>query len=364
MENLQQLLEKYRDDARTTQIVEALSGTSPARLQLNGMVGAQISFVLAGTYLARPAHYLLIANGKEEAAYIQNNIAELFAKKSIHFFPDSFKRPMYFEELNNSNVLQRTETINRLISSSSLGEIIITYPEALFEKVVAPEELEKNKIEVKIKEKLDADTLIDLLVKYGFQRVDFVYEPGQFSIRGGIFDIFSYGNEWPYRVELFDDEVESIRTFDPTTQLSKQKISSISIIPNINTRFKQNQKVSLFKVLPKDTTIWVENLSVLLDKLPECFVKADAFAKTVSSIDEDELAIFMQGRAFIMPHEVIEDIEPFNLLSFSISQQKIKLDQRIDYGTKPQPSFNKNFKMLIENLRANMAAGLRTYIFD
>ncbi|MFT5801390.1 MAG: transcription-repair coupling factor (superfamily II helicase), partial [Nonlabens sp.] len=363
MENLQQLLEKYRDDARTTQIVEALSGTSPARLQLNGMVGAQISFVLAGTYLARPAHYLLIANGKEEAAYIQNNIAELFAKKSIHFFPDSFKRPMYFEELNNSNVLQRTETINRLISSSSLGEIIITYPEALFEKVVAPEELEKNKIEVKIKEKLDADTLIDLLVKYGFQRVDFVYEPGQFSIRGGIFDIFSYGNEWPYRVELFDDEVESIRTFDPTTQLSKQKISSISIIPNINTRFKQNQKVSLFKVLPKDTTIWVENLSVLLDKLPECFVKADAFAKTVSSIDEDELAIFMQGRAFIMPHEVIEDIEPFNLLSFSISQQKIKLDQRIDYGTKPQPSFNKNFKMLIENLRANMAAGLRNYIF-
>jgi transcription-repair coupling factor (superfamily II helicase) len=363
VENLQQLLEKYRDDARTTQIVEALSGTSPARLQLNGMVGAQISFVLAGTYLARPAHYLLIANGKEEAAYIQNNIAELFAKKSIHFFPDSFKRPMYFEELNNSNVLQRTETINRLISSSSLGEIIITYPEALFEKVVAPEELEKNKIEVKIKEKLDADTLIDLLVKYGFQRVDFVYEPGQFSIRGGIFDIFSYGNEWPYRVELFDDEVESIRTFDPTTQLSKQKISSISIIPNINTRFKQNQKVSLFKVLPKDTTIWVENLSVLLDKLPECFVKADAFAKTVSSIDEDELAIFMQGRAFIMPHEVIEDIEPFNLLSFSISQQKIKLDQRIDYGTKPQPSFNKNFKMLIENLRANMAAGLRNYIF-
>ncbi|MFK7808822.1 MAG: transcription-repair coupling factor [Saprospiraceae bacterium] len=363
MDNLQQLLEMYRDDPRTTQIAEALSGTSPARLQLNGLVGAQVSFALTGTYLARPAHYLLIANGKEEAAYIQNNIAELFPKKSIHFFPDSFKRPMFFEELNNTNVLQRTETINRLMSSSSLGEIVVTYPEALFEKVVAPIELEKNKIEVKINEKLDADTLIDLMVQYGFERVDFVYEPGQFSIRGGIFDIFSYGNEFPYRVELFDDEVESIRTFDPTTQLSKQKIASVSIIPNINTRFTQSQKASLFKVLPEETTIWVENLSVLLDKLPQCFVKADAFAKTVSSLDEGDLASFMQDRAFIMPHEVIEDIEPFNVISFSISQQQIKLDQRIDYNSKPQPSFNKNFKLLIENLRSNMSKGLKNYIF-
>ena len=164
MDNLQQLLEGYRDDERTKQIVQALSGTSPARLQLSGMVGAQISFVLAGTYLTRPSYYLLIANGKEEAAYIQNNLANLFENKNIYFFPDSFKRPMYFEELNNANVLQRTETINKLISSNSIGEILVTYPEALFEKVVAPSELEKNKIEVKIKENLDADTLIDLLI--------------------------------------------------------------------------------------------------------------------------------------------------------------------------------------------------------
>ena len=363
MDNLQQLLDRYRDDERTQQIVQALSGTSPARLQLSGMVGAQIAFVLAGMYLARPAHYLVIANGKEEAAYIQNNLTNLFSNKNIFFFPDSFKRPMYFEELNNSNVLQRTETINKLISSNSLGEILVTYPEALFEKVVAPAELEKNKIEVKIKEILDADTLIDLLIQYGFERVDFVYEPGQFSIRGGIFDIFSYGNDWPYRVELFDDEVESIRTFDPTTQLSKQKIASVSIIPNINTRFDQSQKVSLFQVLPKDTVLLIENLSVLLDKLPICFEKADAFAKTVSSIDEGDLASLMQDRAFILPGEVISDIEPFSIISFSLTQQKIKLEQTISYETKPQPSFNKNFKLLIKNLRANQKANIRNFIF-
>ena len=363
MDNLQQLLDGYRDDERTKQIVLALSGTSPARLQLTGMVGAQVSFVLAGMYLARPAHYLLIANGKEEAAYIQNNLANLFSSKNILFFPDSFKRPMYYEELNNNNVLQRAETINKLSASNNIGEILITYPEALFEKVVAPVELEKNKIEVKIKENLDADTLIDLLIQYGFERVDFVYEPGQFSIRGGIFDIFSFGNEWPYRVELFDDEVESIRTFDPTTQLSKRKIASVSIVPNINTRFDQTQKVSLFKVLPENTVLVIENLNVLLDKLPICFEKADAFARTVSAIDEGDLAALMQDRAFILPHEVVEDIEPFPILSFGGQQTKVSFDQTIYYDTSPQPSFNKNFKLLIDNLVDNQKAGLRNYLF-
>ncbi len=363
MENLEKLLASYGDDERTQQIVQNLSGTSPARIQLRGMAGGQISFVLAGTYLARPGHFLLIANGKEEAAYIQNNLSGLFSKKNIFFFPDSFKRPMYFEELNNSNVLQRTETINKLTASSSTGEILITYPEALFEKVVAPTELNKNKIEVKIKENLDADTLIDLLIQYGFERVDFVYEPGQFSIRGGIFDIFSYGNEWPYRVELFDEEVESIRTFDPTSQLSKQKIASVSIVPNINTRFEQHQKVSLFDVLPKDTVLWVENLQVVADKLPLCFEKAEAFAKTVSAVDESELATLMRDRAFILPHEVIDHMEPFNILSFSNSQQPLTFNKTITYETKPQPSFNKNFKLLIENLQANQKAGIRNFIF-
>lgn len=309
MKNLQRVLELYRDDPKTKEITDALNKETPARLQVLGMMGAQESFVLTGAYLASPQHHLFIAIDKEEAAYVQNTLANLLEKKPIRFFPDSFKRPMQFESLNNNNVLERTETINKITSTNSIGEIIVTYPEALFEKVVAPAVLEESRIEIKKDETVDVDFMIEILTEYGFQREDFVYEPGQFSIRGGIIDIFSYGNEYPYRIELFDEEVESVRTFNPTTQLSVRNISQVSIVPNINTKFSQDQKVSLFKVLKENTAIWVKDLQVLIDKLQICFNKSEEFSKTVSVVDEGDLAEIFRDRAFIEPHQVIDDIE-------------------------------------------------------
>ena len=355
MSNLQRLLDLYRDSARTQQIVKALQTPTSTRLQIVGMTGAQDSFVLSGTYLANPQHHLYIAADKEEAAYLQNNIAALLEKKGIHFFPDSFKRPMDFEHLNSANVLQRTETINKISNIKSIGEIIVTYPEALFEKVVSPKVLNEKQISIVKDEKLDVDFLVELFVEYGFERVDFVYEPGQFSIRGGIVDIFSYGNEYPYRVELFDDEIESIRTFDPLTQLSVKKIARVSIIPNINTKFTQKQKTSLFKVLPENTVIWIKDLDMLIGRLEMCLEEAEKFGKTVSSLDEGDLAEIFRDRAFIKPDEVIQDIEEFALL-FLNKNLHFEPNEKIIFNSKPQPNFNKNFKLLIENLHENQNA--------
>ncbi len=362
MENKERLLELYREDARTQQIVKALRSESPTRLQLDGLVGAQDSFVLTGAYLQSPQHHLFVAIDKEEAAYFQNNLTSLFEKKTIHFFPDSFKRPMYFEALNNTNVLQRTETINKITSSQSIGEIIVTYPEALFEKVVSPEVLKEKRIQVNVNQDLDVDFLIEQLVEYGFKRVDFVYEPGQFSIRGGIVDIFSFGNEWPYRIELFDEEVETIRTFDPTSQLSKRNIASINIIPNINTKFSQDQKVSLFRVLSENTAIWVKDFQVLLDKLQICFEKAEEFAKKVALIDDIDLAELFRERAFIRPNQILEDVVANPLILFKKSNH-FTADEIVKYDSKPQPSFNKNFKLLIENLQQNTDKKIDNYLF-
>jgi transcription-repair coupling factor (superfamily II helicase) len=362
MSNLQRLLDLYRDSARTQQIVKALQTPTSTRLQIVGMTGAQDSFVLSGTYLANPQHHLYIAADKEEAAYLQNNIAALLEKKGIHFFPDSFKRPMDFEHLNSANVLQRTETINKISNIKSIGEIIVTYPEALFEKVVSPKVLNEKQISIVKDEKLDVDFLVELFVEYGFERVDFVYEPGQFSIRGGIVDIFSYGNEYPYRVELFDDEIESIRTFDPLTQLSVKKIARVSIIPNINTKFTQKQKTSLFKVLPENTVIWIKDLDMLIGRLEMCLEEAEKFGKTVSSLDEGDLAEIFRNRAFIKPDEVIQDIEEFALL-FLNKNLHFEPNEKIIFNSKPQPNFNKNFKLLIENLHENQNAKLENYIF-
>ncbi|MEM1120998.1 MAG: transcription-repair coupling factor, partial [Bacteroidota bacterium] len=196
MKNLQRLIQLYAEDNRVKALNAALNLTTPTRLQMVGMMGAQEAFVLTGSFLASPQTHLYIANDKEEAAYLLNTLENLFDKKPIQFFPDSFRRPQYFEVLNSTNVLQRTETVNKIASSKASGEIIITYPEALFEKVVAPEVLHAQKIDIVVDSEMDVDFIMEVLVEFGFERVDFVYEPGQFSIRGGIVDIFSYGNEY------------------------------------------------------------------------------------------------------------------------------------------------------------------------
>lgn len=363
MKNLQRLIQLYAEDERVKQLISALQSDKPARLQLVGMVGAQDAFVLTGSYLSAPRTHLFVAADKEEAAYLLNTLESLFDKKPIQFFPDSFRRPQYFEVLNNTNVLQRTETVNKIASSKAEGEIIVTYPEALFEKVVAPEVLHAQKIEIAVDTEMDVDFIMNVLVEFGFERVDFVYEPGQFSIRGGIVDIFSYGNEYPYRVELFDVEVESIRLFDPTTQLSERKISKVTIIPNINTKFDHSQKVSLFKVLPENTAIWLRDYQMTLDKLQQCFEKAEEFSKSLSLLEDEDLKEIFRDRAFIKPNQIVEEISDYSIISLAKSKHPFKIDKKIVFATRPQPSFNKNFKLLIDNLNDNQKNSLENYLF-
>ncbi|MEM6770590.1 MAG: CarD family transcriptional regulator, partial [Bacteroidota bacterium] len=358
----QELLQRYTDSPRIAEIAR-LSQQGNPRLQLKGLAGALESFLIAATYRKAGGHYLVVATDKEEAAYIQNTIAALLPKKQIRLLPDSFRRPLYYEVLDPTNVLLRTETINYLTHSKSKGEIVVTYPEALFEQVVAPQELTNARIELTKGETLDVDTIIDVLVEYGFKRQDFVYEPGQFSIRGGIVDIFSYGNEYPYRIELFDDEIESIRTFDPLEQLSLDKVEYVSIVPNINTKFGREQKTSIFEVLPANTYIWMKDFQLLMDKLNECFKRANDFAQNLTIIDDKELAQIFRDRAFIRPGEVLMDVKDKPIVFFTNYKQSLPIDHVIDCRAKPQPSFNKNFDLLIRNLLENTSGGVQNFIF-
>ena len=313
MSNIGHLLERYREHPAVVQLNEALraagqpgSAGSAPRVHLSGLKGAQPAFVLAAAANRPQSTALYIAESKEEAAYLLNDLQGILGEQSVYFFPDSFKRPAFFDDLNQTQVLQRSETVNRL--SQRTAGVVVTYPEALFEKVVSPEVLAQSRIEVTKGETLDIDFVVQVLVEYGFERTDFVYEPGQFSLRGGIIDLFSYGNELPYRIELFDDEVESIRTFDPLTQLSSQQLNRLSIVPNLNTRFRQEQKVSLFRVLPTATVIWIKDFQFLLDRLQYCFEKAGQFAEKISALDAAEIREIFRDRAFLFPGEVVEEV--------------------------------------------------------
>ncbi|MCC7465151.1 MAG: hypothetical protein IT261_02720 [Saprospiraceae bacterium] len=316
MSNLTHLLAAFKNHPSVQQITQTLveKGTGE-KLYLKGLTGAQESFVLAASAvkLSQINCHLLVANSKEEAAYRLNDLEGLLTGESIYFFPDSFKRPAFFDDLNPTQMLQRSELISKITGAGILEgrTVVVTYPEALFEKVVKPEVLNQSRIEVKKGEKLDADFVIQVLVEYGFERADFVYEPGQFSIRGGIIDLFSFGNELPYRIELFDDEVETIRTFDPTTQLSQKSLTSLSIVPNLSTRFRQDQKVSLFGILPPKTVLWIKDYQFLLDRLQYCFERAEQFAGKLTALDTSELREIFRDRAFLYPGDVAEDIAAF-----------------------------------------------------
>ena len=360
--DFENLLNSFINDKRVGKIASSLKDGATARLQLKGIKGALDTFILKASFHHLQRTCLYIADDKEQAAYFQNSLDALTDKKNIHFFPDSFKRPTAFGLTNPTYTLQRTETINR-ITSSKKPEIVVTYPEALFEMVVSPEVLDKTRINIEVGEKVDIDFIIEILIDFGFKREDFVYEPGQFAIRGGIIDIFSFGNEWPYRVDLFDEDVESIRTFDPLSQLSQQNISRFSLVPNINTKFSKKEKVSLFKILPEDTVVWMQDFNVLLDKLNNCVQKAEEFAASLPENQDNEVAKIFNENSFVVPGEVIEDLEKHATIFITHKQLPFVPDQAIEFKAVPQPSFNKNFELLIRELKHNEKNNITNYIF-
>jgi len=360
--NLDNLIAKYNSSSQIQRIISLINDKAFNTFYFSELSGDMVYFALITIAENTNKLNVFIAENKENAAYAYNSLQNIKNKHNIAFLPDSFKRPMVFEELDNNNIQERTEIVNRINSNDSNLKIIVTYPEALFEQVIKPEILEEHRIEVAVSESLDLETVISILVEFDFKRVDYVYEPGQFSIRGGIIDIFNYASDWPYRIELFDDEVESIRYFNPTTQLSIKELEKISLIPNVNSKFDNNDKISFLKTIPSSTSIWIEEKTMLLDKLQQCFIKVEKFEKAVSSTDENLIKIFKE-RAFLYPKDVINNLSEFTQIYTNQKPENTDSENHFKFNSRPQPSFNKNFKLLLNDLEKNTKSGYENYIF-
>ncbi len=363
--SLDQLLQIYQNDQRTKQLVDTIRQAAQSRLNLSGIIGSLDAMIAAATYRSFPHTQLFILETKDEAAYFQNDLKNLLENKSVLFFPDSFKKPGYLEEINKSNVLLRAETASKLAHAEMQSQLLVTYPEAFFEKIVNTNVLQKNTILIQKEEKLDVAFMVEVLVEYGFERSDFVYEPGQFAVRGGIVDIYSFGNDLPYRIELFGDEVDSIRIFDPLTQLSTQKLSKVTIVPNIQTQFGSGDKASLLHITPENTTVWVKDLEVLLSINEKCYKKAIKEAKAFQEANpEEEHVIFTDDpeKTFLSTQELLRDIQNKRIIEFGRSTY-FKESPTINYVASPQPNFNKNFELLIKDLEANDEEGYKNILF-
>src|SRR5688572_245805 len=266
------LLEQYQNSPRLFQVADRLSFAQPQKIYLKNLAGSSSQFVVGAAFLhpsCSQLNHLIVLNDAEEAAYFHNTLENLTDALDIFYFPSSFKTRKNFQLLNSSHVMLRTEALTKL-STGGNKKIVVTYPEALFEKVVLPGTLSSNIIHIKTGDSLNIEQLLLQLSGYGFERTDFVYEPGQFAIRGGILDIYSFGNEKPYRIELFGNDVDSIRIIDPETQLSERKLLQVSIIPNIDTQFDNEERVSLLEFLPENTVVWVQDYDLCKERLVDC----------------------------------------------------------------------------------------------
>ncbi|NNM19624.1 MAG: transcription-repair coupling factor [Croceitalea sp.] len=334
-------------------------------LNLTGLTGSALSFVISDLFKSVDQPFLVLLNDKEEAAYYLNDLEQLIGEKEVLFYPGSYRRPYQIEETDNANVLLRAEVLNR-INSRKKPAIIVTYPDALFEKVVTRKELDKNTLKIKLEDTLSLDFLNEVLFEYQFKRVDFVTEPGEFSVRGGIVDVFSFSHDEPYRIEFFGDEVESIRTFDVETQLSTEKVKKITIIPNVENKFLQESRESFLKYISPKTVVLTKNLDLVFDRIDDFFAKAgESFMKLSEEIKHakpEELFVSSTLLKKQLPEfDLIEIGKPSLILNSS--NGALVDDLKIEFNTKPQPSFNKKFDLLIENLNENQELGYTNYIF-
>ena len=351
----QEIVNQYQESVKVKQILNQIQRDNN-HIQITNLVGSSMSFVISETFKKDDKSYLLIFNDKEEAAYYLNDLELLLSHKSVLFYPGSYRRPYQIDETDNANVLLRSEVLNR-INSQKKPAIIVTYPEALFEKVVTKKDLERNTLKLTVSESVSLDFVNEVLFEYNFNRVDFVTEPGDFSVRGGIIDVFSFSNDEPFRIEFFGDEIDSIRTFDIETQLSKEKLRKASIMSNVENKTLQEKRESFLKYISSNTIIFLKNNDLVIGKLDKLFTKAEsAFNELSKELSHSKpIDLFCNGSL------IQNQLSNFTVASFDTYASGDK--PIIDFITKAQPSFNKQFDLLIENLNEYHTKGFTNYIF-
>ncbi len=401
-------------DATIQALIEELNQNKTTFFTFEGLKGSSAAVLAATLYTYNHRSCVYICNEREEAQYFANDLQNLLPEKQILFYPTSYKKPYDFEETDNANVLQRAEVLNRLTLKDKKGELIVTYPEALTQKVISKKNLVENTMTARVGEKLDINFISELLTNYDFERADFVYEPGQFAIRGGIVDIFSFGNELPYRLELFGDEIETIRTFNPNTQLSVEGKKAISIIPNVQKKEVMTSTDSFSSFLPENTIIWTKSHEQLKAVIDDYFARATSEYNKLQNSPQN--LVFKPEERFEQYQNLKSNFDSFTNISFGnnelvdnfkridaislksrshtsettlndsdkiggqmefltntitleatptqpkISENNFNSPKKYSFFIHPQPYFNKDFNLLCQNLAENQGLGYTNYI--
>ncbi|MBP6410896.1 MAG: transcription-repair coupling factor [Pseudarcicella sp.] len=367
-------LKLYKNDSLVqTLLMEIKDFDKFPSLQLKGLVGSMDTVILSALFQDLPQQHLVILQSREDASYFSNDLQNLLGEEHVLFFPMSYKKAYQYQEIDNANVLLRAEVLSRLSDIKNEKIIVVTYPEALSEKVINKQSLISNTFTIQVNNKLDTSFVGEILASYDFEKTDFVYEAGQYSVRGGIIDVFSFSNELPYRIDLFGDEVESIRTFDPESQLSIESVSTINIIPDVQTKLVKETRESFLSFFNTNARVWVKDLEQTLAVINELSDKV---------IENFEEIVKKSGGIQIIsePTQLFETKKTFQaqlkkmpLVEFGKKFKSIKTSEQTDESSflvkfndkkwaSAQPSFHKDFNKVAENLKENTSLGYTNII--
>ncbi len=348
----------YIADGFIKTVAAGISAAGPKNIRIKNLAGSLDAVVIAAAFKSGSTDHLVVCQDREEAAYLQSDLQNLLGKE-ILLFPMSYKRPYEYDETENANILMRAEVLNRL-SGKKQKEIIVTYPEAITEKVITKRSLASNTFSIKLGLKLDMAFLEEFLHNYDFEKTDFVYEAGQFAIRGGIIDVYSFAYELPYRIELFGDEVDSIRTFEPGSQLSVETLEQVNIIPNIQTKLTKEERQSLLDFISNDTRLWFRDVQLTSDVVEKTFEKVTASYDKILKGTGTQVASSPE-KLFTSPEEFSHQTESFTRIEFG-SRSVLLSPENFNFESSAQPSFNKNFDLLSTNLYEHQTRGMNNFI--
>lgn len=352
----EELIGAYIISGEVKDIVSQLTEAG-SKIHVQGLIGAAESLLINGVQRNDEGIHLYVATDKESAAFLLNDLQNLNPeKKNVLFFPSSYKRAYEIERTDNANVVLRAEVLER-INRSGRNLVVVTYPEAIAEKVVSKKQLASNTLQVKVGESYSVDFLNELLIEYDFDKVDFVYEPGQFSVRGGIIDVFSFSNEHPYRIELFGDDVDSIRLFDPVNQLSVQQMDTVTIVPNVQEKLLLEAHESFLEYLPKTANIWLKDFDLTKDRITQ---QHEGAVKEFNQL-KSELNHAKPDELRIAPAKFEEQLQKFSVIETG-ARTKFVPNLSIKMNLSPQPIFKKNFDLLLDDLNNKFTEGYHNIV--
>lgn len=352
---VQELLKIFAAHPQITALDTLLNGNTSNNIFLKGLNGSGAAMIIASLFLKRRGSYVCVLNDQEEAGYFYHDLMQLTGSNAIYFFPSAYRRAIKYGHIDPANEILRTEVLS-VLQDPEAPFVIVSYPDALAEKVISREDLKQNTLKISVREKLDNMFVSDVLDEYGFEQVDYVYEPGQYAIRGSILDVFSFSYEFPYRIDFFGSEVETIRTFDVETQLSKEKLESIYIVPEMNKSNRTN--TLLLDSLPPKTILATKDLAWTKERIDSLWNEEPVIG------DEESFSDISKMRAkLVTGDDFLRAALNFRRMHFGMRPTGVA-DTTLTFSTQAQPIYHKNFDMVSESFRNYLENGYTLYILS